>query len=63
MGFNSAPIFVHFPEKGKPKKGDNMDIQRVGFQAEVSSPLLEILSFVYLTVQFFGYSLDSFILQ
>lgn len=35
MGFNSAPIFMHFPEKGKPKKGDNMDIQRMGFQAEV----------------------------
>ncbi|OQR80256.1 tumor suppressor candidate 3-like [Tropilaelaps mercedesae] len=35
MGFNSAPIFMHFPEKGKPKKGDSMDIQRIGFQAEV----------------------------
>ncbi|KAF8793300.1 Tumor suppressor candidate 3 like protein [Argiope bruennichi] len=31
---NSAPVFMHFPEKGKPKKGDQMDIQRIGFQAE-----------------------------
>jgi len=34
LGMNSAPVFMHFPEKGKPKKGDQMDIQRIGFQAE-----------------------------
>uniref|UniRef100_A0A646QH96 Tumor suppressor candidate 3 n=1 Tax=Hemiscolopendra marginata TaxID=943146 RepID=A0A646QH96_9MYRI len=34
MKINSAPVFMHFPPKGKPKKGDTMDIQRVGFAAE-----------------------------
>jgi len=34
LGLNSAPAFLHFPSKGKPKKQDNMDIQRVGFSAE-----------------------------
>jgi len=31
---NSAPVFMHFPAKGKPNKGDTMDIHRVGFAAE-----------------------------
>jgi oligosaccharyltransferase complex subunit gamma len=35
MKLNTAPVFMHFPEKGKPKKADNMDIQRVGFSADV----------------------------
>jgi len=35
MKLNTAPVFMHFPEKGKPKKQDNMDIQRVGFSADV----------------------------
>ncbi|XP_071787042.1 dolichyl-diphosphooligosaccharide--protein glycosyltransferase subunit TUSC3-like [Asterias amurensis] len=30
----SAPSIIHFPPKGKPKKGDTFDIQRVGFQSE-----------------------------
>jgi len=34
LGLNSAPAFLHFPAKGKPKKQDNMDIQRIGFSAE-----------------------------
>ena len=34
MKLNSAPVFIHFPEKGKPKKADTMDIHRSGFQAE-----------------------------
>jgi len=34
LGLNSAPAFFHFPAKGKAKKQDNMDIQRVGFSAE-----------------------------
>ena len=34
MKFNSAPVFLHFPAKGKPKKSDTMDIQRIGFGAE-----------------------------
>merc|ERR1712029_876202 len=28
MKLNSAPVFMHFPEKGKPKKVDTMDLQR-----------------------------------
>ena len=34
MKLNSAPVFIHFPEKGKPKKADTMDIHRTGFHAE-----------------------------
>uniref|UniRef100_A0A1W7R9C2 Tumor suppressor candidate 3 n=1 Tax=Hadrurus spadix TaxID=141984 RepID=A0A1W7R9C2_9SCOR len=37
LGQNSAPVFLHFPEKGKPKKADQMDIQRIGFAAETIS--------------------------
>ncbi|XP_055706580.1 tumor suppressor candidate 3 [Phlebotomus papatasi] len=35
MRLNTAPVFMHFPAKGKPKGSDTMDIQRVGFSAEV----------------------------
>lgn len=31
---NSAPVFMHFPEKGGLKKGDHLDIQRIGYAAE-----------------------------
>merc|ERR1712037_156087 len=34
MKLNSAPVFMHFPAKGKPKKQDSMDLQRVGFGAD-----------------------------
>lgn len=34
MKLNTAPAFIHFPPKGKPKPADTMDIQRVGFGAE-----------------------------
>lgn len=34
MLLNTAPVFMHFPAKGKPKSADTMDIQRVGFEAE-----------------------------
>jgi oligosaccharyltransferase complex subunit gamma len=34
MKLNSAPVFMHFPATGKPKKLDTMDIQRVGFLAD-----------------------------
>jgi len=34
MKISSAPVFMHFPAKGKNKKGDTLDIQRVGFAAE-----------------------------
>lgn len=34
MNLNTAPVFMHFPEKGKPKRQDSMDIQRVGFSAD-----------------------------
>ncbi|XP_072040444.1 dolichyl-diphosphooligosaccharide--protein glycosyltransferase subunit TUSC3-like isoform X1 [Amphiura filiformis] len=30
----SAPSVIHFPPKGKPKRSDTFDIQRLGFQAE-----------------------------
>lgn len=34
MKLNSAPVFMHFPAKGRPKKVDTFDLQRVGFSAE-----------------------------
>ncbi|XP_065158987.1 tumor suppressor candidate 3 isoform X2 [Atheta coriaria] len=34
MRLNTAPVFIHFPAKGKPKNADTMDIQRIGFSAE-----------------------------
>lgn len=34
MRLNTAPVFIHFPPKGKPKNLDTLDIQRVGFSAE-----------------------------
>lgn len=35
LKINTAPVFMHFPAKGKPKNTDTMDIQRVGISAEV----------------------------
>nr|CAG4648062.1 EOG090X09EZ [Moina brachiata]SVE93123.1 EOG090X09EZ [Moina brachiata] len=34
LKLNTAPVIMHFPAKGKPKRTDTMDIQRVGFAAE-----------------------------
>ncbi|CAF1552195.1 unnamed protein product [Rotaria magnacalcarata] len=34
LKLNSAPVFIHFPPRMKPKKSDYMDISRWGFSAE-----------------------------
>ncbi|KAH8410373.1 hypothetical protein KR215_000860 [Drosophila sulfurigaster] len=34
LRLNTAPVFIHFPAKGKPKGADTMDIHRVGFAAD-----------------------------
>lgn len=34
LRLNTAPVFMHFPAKGKPKAADTMDIHRVGFSAD-----------------------------
>ncbi|XP_014257115.1 tumor suppressor candidate 3 [Cimex lectularius] len=34
LRLNAAPVFMHFPPKGKPKGPDTFDIQRIGFAAE-----------------------------
>lgn len=31
---NSAPTFINFPPKGKPKRGDTYELQVRGFAAE-----------------------------
>lgn len=31
---NSAPTFINFPAKGKPKRGDTYELQVRGFAAE-----------------------------
>lgn len=35
LRLNTAPVFMHFPAKGKPKNADTLDVQRLGFNAEV----------------------------
>lgn len=35
LRLNTAPVFMHFPAKGKSKGSDTMDIQRVGISAEM----------------------------
>lgn len=37
MKLNTAPVFMHFPAKGKPKKQDTFEIHRYGLDAEVMS--------------------------
>lgn len=37
MKLNTAPVFIHFPAKGKPKKADTFEIHRYGYDAEVLS--------------------------
>jgi len=37
MKLYTAPVFVHFPAKGKPQAQDKMDIQRFGVEAEAIS--------------------------
>ncbi|XP_008769516.1 tumor suppressor candidate 3 isoform X3 [Rattus norvegicus] len=34
LNMNSAPTFMHFPSKGRPKRADTFDLQRIGFAAE-----------------------------
>ncbi|XP_035582044.1 tumor suppressor candidate 3 isoform X4 [Zalophus californianus] len=34
LNMNSAPTFMHFPPKGRPKRADTFDLQRIGFAAE-----------------------------
>ncbi|KAH8269753.1 hypothetical protein KR018_012073 [Drosophila ironensis] len=34
LRLNTAPVFMHFPAKGKPKGADTMDIHRVGVAAD-----------------------------
>lgn len=34
MNMNSAPTFIHFPYKGKPRKSDTYELQVRGFAAE-----------------------------
>ena len=34
MKLQTAPVFIHFPPKGKPQAQDKMDIQRFGIEAE-----------------------------
>ncbi|KOC69256.1 Magnesium transporter protein 1, partial [Habropoda laboriosa] len=44
MRLNTAPVYMHFPSKGKPKPADTMDIQRVGFGAEAIAKLFTLMT-------------------
>lgn len=52
MRLNTAPVYMHFPPKGKPKPADTMDIQRVGFSAEAIAKWIsertDIQVFIYI---------------
>jgi hypothetical protein len=50
MKLNSAPVFMHFPAKGKPKKVDTMDIQRVGFGSEATAKWISERTDVHIRV-------------
>ena len=50
MKLNSAPVFMHFPAKGKPKKLDTMDLQRVGFGADAIAKWIQERSDVQIRV-------------
>eukprot|EP00088_Acartia_fossae_P004919 TRINITY_DN12144_c0_g3_i1.p1 TRINITY_DN12144_c0_g3~~TRINITY_DN12144_c0_g3_i1.p1 ORF type:complete len:336 (-),score=32.97 TRINITY_DN12144_c0_g3_i1:251-1258(-) len=50
LGLNSAPAFIHFPAKGKPKKRDQMDIQRLGFSAEAIAKWIAERTDLYIRV-------------
>jgi len=41
LRLNTAPVFMIFPPKGKPKSADTLDIQRVGFSAEALSKWIQ----------------------
>lgn len=55
MRLNTAPVYMHFPPKGKPKPADTMDIQRVGFAAEAIAKWIsertDIQVFIYIYVR------------
>ncbi|MED6262419.1 Magnesium transporter protein 1, partial [Ataeniobius toweri] len=34
LNMNSAPTFLHFPSKGKPRRSDTYELQVKGFSAE-----------------------------
>lgn len=34
LNMNSAPTFLHFPSKGKPRRADTYELQVRGFAAE-----------------------------
>jgi len=65
MRLNTAPVYMHFPPKGKPKTADTMDIQRVGFAAEAIAKwitertdiqvTLHIIPFIILSIIYHNY--------
>lgn len=63
MKLNTAPVYIHFPPKGKPKSADTMDIQRIGFGAEaISKWILErtdiqVIIIKHLTYYFYSFDL------
>ena len=50
VNLNSAPVFMHFPAKGKPKKLDTMDIQRLGFGADAIAKWIQERTDVHIRV-------------
>lgn len=53
MRLNTAPVYMHFPPKGKPKAADTMDIQRVGFAAEAIAKWISERTDIQVDVAFY----------
>ena len=41
MNIEQAPVIMHFPEKGKPQKGDTMDLSSKGFSADAIAKFVQ----------------------
>ncbi|XP_065839524.1 tumor suppressor candidate 3-like [Oscarella lobularis] len=50
LKLNSAPMFIHFPAKGKNKRQDTMDLQRVGFSADAIAKFVAERTGIQITV-------------
>lgn len=52
MRLNTAPVYMHFPAKGKPKPADTLDIQRIGFAAEAIAKWISERTDITVTISY-----------
>lgn len=56
---NSAPTFINFPAKGKPKRGDTYELQVRGFAAEQLARWVADRTDVNVSIHFFPPLINS----